>query len=135
MSKVKKYITTGEAAAMFDVDPDSVLRWIKSGDIDAIRTPGGHYRINRNVFLTEIIKETAIKKKDETQLPLPYCWEFNSESGIIKDECKECIVYKSRASKCYELSNLPVSIGHAKLFCSESCQDCQYFKSIFKSSN
>ncbi len=67
MSKVKSYLTTGEAAAIFDVDPDTVLRWIKSGEIPAIRTPGGHYRINRNVFLTKMIKDTTINEKDETQ--------------------------------------------------------------------
>ena len=135
MSKIKKYITTGEAAAIFDVDSDSILRWIKSGEIPAIRTPGGHYRINRNVFLTKMIKDTSPKEEYETQSALSYCWEFNSESGIIRDECKDCIVYKSKASKCYELCNLPVSIGHAKLFCSESCNDCQYFKSILQSAN
>ena len=135
MSKIKNYITTGEAAAIFDVEPDTVLRWIKSGDIPAIRTPGGHYRINRNVFLTKMIKDTTINEKDEIQSPLSYCWEFYSESGIIRDECKECIVYKSKASKCYELCNLPISIGHARLFCTESCNDCQYFKSIFQAAN
>ena len=135
MSKAKNYITTGEAAAIFDVEPDTVLRWIKSGEIPAIRTPGGHYRINRNVFLTKMIKDTAINEKDETQSASSYCWEYNSQAGKIRDECKDCIVYKSKASKCYELCNLPVSIGHAKLFCSESCNDCQYFKSILQSAN
>ena len=135
MSKVKNYITTGEAAAIFDVDPDTVLRWIKSGEIPAIRTPGGHYRINRNVFLTKMINDTSIKGKDETQPAFSYCWEYNSESGIIRDACKECIVYKSRTSRCYELCKLPESIGHAKLFCPESCKDCPYFKSILLSAN
>ena len=135
MSKVKNYITTGEAAAIFDVEPDTVLRWIKSGDIPAIRTPGGHYRINRNVFLTKMIKDTAINENKETQSAFSYCWEYNSESGIIRDDCKECIVYKSRATLCYELGNLPFSIGHAKLICSESCEDCQYFKSILQFAN
>ena len=135
MSKVKNYLTTGEAAAIFDVDPDTVLRWIKSGEIPAIRTPGGHYRINRNVFLTKMITDNTILEKNETCSALPYCWEHNSESGIMRDACKECIVYKSRARRCYELSNLPDPIGHAKLFCSESCKDCQYFESILPSAN
>ncbi len=135
MSKEKNYLTTGEAAAIFDVDPDTVLRWIKSGDIPAIRTPGGHYRINRNVFLTKMITDNTILEKNETRSALPYCWEYNSESGRMHDACKECIVYKSRASLCYELNNLPTAIGHAKLFCSESCKDCQYFKSILQSTN
>jgi excisionase family DNA binding protein len=135
MSKVKNYITTGEAAAIFDVEPDTVLRWIKSGEIPAIRTPGGHYRINRNVFLTKMIKDTSTKDENETHSPLSYCWEYNSQSGIVRDECKDCIVYKSKASKCYELCNLPVAIGHAKLFCSETCKDCEYFKSILQPAN
>ena len=135
MSKIKNYISTGEAADIFDVDPDTVLRWIKSGEIPAIPTPGGHYRINRNVFLTMMIENTATKDEDEIQSVLPYCWEFNSVSGRIRKACKDCIVYKSRASRCYELSTLPVPIGHAKLFCSESCTDCQYFKSIFHPAN
>jgi len=135
MNKMKNYLTTGEAASIFDVDPDTVLRWIKSGEIPAIRTPGGHYRINRNVFLTKMIQGTSIKEKNETQSGLSYCWEYNSESGKIRDACKKCIVYKSRASRCYELSKLPVPIGHEKLFCTESCKDCPYFKSIFPIAN
>jgi excisionase family DNA binding protein len=130
MSKVKNYITTGEAAAIFDVDPDSVLRWIKSGKIPAIRTPGGHYRIPRNLFINKMIKESSHEEKNDIRSTLPYCWEFNSESEIIQDACKECIVYKSRTSRCYELSKLPESIGHAKFFCTKSCNDCQYYKNI-----
>ncbi len=130
MAKMKNYLSTGEAAAIFDVNPDTVLRWIKSGEIPAIRTPGGHYRIHRNVFLTKMIKDKSTEKKNESLTPFSYCWEFNSESGIIRSECKECIVYKSQASRCYELSKLPVPAGHAKLFCSESCEECQYFNSL-----
>ena len=131
MSRVKNYLTTGEAAAIFNVDPDTVLRWIKSGDIPAIRTPGGHYRINRNVFLSKMIEEISDHKPREHRSALPYCWEYNSESGIIREACKECIVYKSRTCRCYELSNLAAPIGHAKLFYSNSCGECQYFKSVF----
>ena len=135
MSKAKNYITTGEAAAIFNVDPDTVLRWIKSGDIPAIRTPGGHYRIHRNVFLTKMIKDTSLKKKSEVVAVKSYCWEYYSESGIIRDECKQCIVYKSRASRCYELSKLPAQMGHAKQFCSNSCKDCLYYQDFFYLSN
>jgi excisionase family DNA binding protein len=135
MRKIKNYLTTGEAAAIFDVDPDTVLRWIKSGEIPAIRTPGGHYRIHRNVFLTKMIKDTSLKEQKKTRSALSYCWEYHSETGIIRDACKQCIVYKSRASRCYVLRDLPTPIGHAMLFCSESCNDCQYFKSIFQFAN
>jgi hypothetical protein len=33
MTRFKDYLTTGEAAAIFYVDPYTVLGWIKSGDI------------------------------------------------------------------------------------------------------
>ena len=130
--KRKDYLTTGEAAAIFSVDPDTILRWIKSGKIPAIRTPGGHYRIHRDVFLTKMVKDISDHEKTNARNSLPYCWEYNSESGIIQDGCKECIVYKSRASRCYELCNISVPIGHAKLFYSESSDDCPYFKNILQ---
>src|SRR5210317_2362282 len=115
MPRVKTYLSTGEAAAIFDVDSDTVLRWIKTGEIPAIRTPGGHYRIHKNVFLSKLLRI-----EDESRTDLSYCWEYNSDSGNIHNECIECIVYKSKTRRCYELSKLPVQIGHAKLNCSES---------------
>lgn len=35
----------GEAAAIFRVDPKTVIRWAKAGRIRATRTPGGQWRI------------------------------------------------------------------------------------------
>ncbi len=86
MPRVKNYLTTGEAAAIFDVDPDTVLRWIKLGEIPAIRTPGGHYRIHRNVFLTKMIKGN-----DDIRTDLSYCWEYNSDSGNIRPNSFPCL--------------------------------------------
>jgi excisionase family DNA binding protein len=108
MSKVKNYITTGEAAAIFNVDPDTVIRWIKSGEIPALRTPGGHYRISRDVFLTKMLEDPSIKERDESRSAIPFCWEYNSESEVTRTACKECIGYTSRTSRCYELCNLQV---------------------------
>lgn len=125
MKKKKEYITTGEAAAIFAVDPDTVLRWIKSGDIPAIRTPGGHYRIPRNVFLTKMIK-----CEFQTRSGISYCWEHYSESGLIRSECKNCLAYKSQTSRCYELYKYPALTSNTKLFCSESCEDCSYYNSV-----
>ena len=38
--------TTGQAARLCSVTPDTVLKWIKAGRIEAQRTAGGHYRIS-----------------------------------------------------------------------------------------
>ena len=135
MRKSKNYLTTGQAAAIFDIDPDTVLRWIKSGKIQAIRTPGGHFRIHRNVFLTKMVNDLSNSKKNEPRSSLPYCWEYNSVAGKIRDACIECIVYKSRSGRCYELCNLDIPIGHSKQFCQESCQYCQYYKKVLSPTN
>ncbi len=38
------YLRTGQVAALFGVDPKSVLRWAKRGRLPCVRTPGGHRR-------------------------------------------------------------------------------------------
>jgi excisionase family DNA binding protein len=50
-----KYLTTGEVASLFRVDPKTVTRWAKSGRLDAVRTLGGHRRFSRAQV------ETALK--------------------------------------------------------------------------
>ena len=40
-----RYMTTGEAARMLGVGLNTVKRWISSGDLRGICTPGGHWRI------------------------------------------------------------------------------------------
>jgi excisionase family DNA binding protein len=38
------FLTPGEVAALFRVDPKTVTRWAASGRIGSIKTPGGHRR-------------------------------------------------------------------------------------------
>ena len=128
--KTKDYLTTGQAAVLFSVDPDTVLRWIKTGKIPAYRTPGGHYRIHRDVFLTRITEETCQIPNEPNRQPYPYCWEYNSKDGEIHNNCQTCIVYRSRTRRCYELIKVADMKGHSKIFCTESCHTCKYFKSI-----
>lgn len=49
--------TTREVAEMFKVDPKTVKRWIYSGKLKAIRTPGGHYRVTEK-SVKELQKES-----------------------------------------------------------------------------
>lgn len=39
-----RLLTPAEVAAMFGVDPKTVTRWAKAGQLSAIRTLGGHRR-------------------------------------------------------------------------------------------
>lgn len=41
----RRYVGTSQVAKMLDVDRQTVIRWIESGDLEAWRTPGKHYRI------------------------------------------------------------------------------------------
>ncbi|MBW8073601.1 MAG: response regulator [Ferrovum sp.] len=41
-------MTTGEAARLLGVGLNTVKRWINSGDLQGIRTPGGHWRISKD---------------------------------------------------------------------------------------
>ena len=53
----KRFLSTGEAARICSVTRDTVLKWIHSGRISAIRTMGGHHRIDfRDLerFMTEL---------------------------------------------------------------------------------
>ncbi|MBN4082451.1 helix-turn-helix domain-containing protein [Mariprofundus ferrooxydans] len=45
------YLTTGEAAKRCGVKLNTIKNWIRSGDISAIQTPGGHWRIPHTSFL------------------------------------------------------------------------------------
>lgn len=50
VSDESKPYTTGEVAGFCDVTINAVKKWIASGKLGAFRTPGGHYRVNRDDF-------------------------------------------------------------------------------------
>jgi len=39
-------ITTREVAKIARVDSSTVRRWAESGELESVRTPGGHFRFN-----------------------------------------------------------------------------------------
>jgi excisionase family DNA binding protein len=130
-----EWLTTGQAAKICTVTPDTVLKWIKKGRLDAIRTAGGHYRINR--FDLEALLPTPhlLGKPEPPPIscsPRPLrCWEYMSARGELRKECANCVVYRVRAAWCFEVADLEQDIGHARQFCGNvCCQDCAYFRRI-----
>ncbi|MBD3258743.1 helix-turn-helix domain-containing protein [candidate division GN15 bacterium] len=127
----KKYLTTTEAARILSVSADTVLKWVRAGKLASYRTPGGHCRI-----LPEAIDSMVPGGKASAEVavqPTPafeYCWEYNAKSGEICGQCQECIVYQSRARRCYEFRDLPEEFGHLRLHCDSTCDNCEYFLKV-----
>lgn len=58
------YLTTGEAAKQCGVKLNTIKNWIRSGELTAIQTPGGHWRIPRASFLAFMDRFTTPKPID-----------------------------------------------------------------------
>ncbi len=128
-------VSTGEAARLCSVKRDTILKWIKRKKIPSIRTAGGHFRIQGKHLTSYITKkeDSEVRSKDlvttnsnlfESKIP---CWEFNSINGKIIEGCKKCIVWKAKILKCYFIADKGDAIGHARLFCKNDCQKCNYY--------
>src|SRR5512140_1872369 len=95
-------LSTGEAAALCSVNPDTVLKWIKKGRLPATRTPGGHYRIEEHdlAALVPPHARTALVGSEPlaNNQRVLRCWEFLNRPGVVRDECRKCVVYQIRAA-------------------------------------
>ncbi|MEW5995206.1 MAG: excisionase family DNA-binding protein [Candidatus Zixiibacteriota bacterium] len=127
----RNYYTTTEAAKHLAVSPDTVLKWVKAGKIVSYRTPGGHSRIPRHAVDSLLPARQVTESGVEESAPevvYQYCWDFHAEGGTVKNECLDCIAYKSRAMRCYEMRDIPEEFGHLKLYCHGNCTACEYYK-------
>lgn len=127
-------LTTGQAAQLCSVTPDTVLKWIKKGWLRGVRTAGGHYRIERQ-NLEPVLPSS--RSGDGPFGPFPdrdpkslHCWEYLSDHGAIRDECRQCVVYRVRAARCFLMAGLEPDVGHARRFCQTSCEECVYYRRV-----
>ena len=126
------YLSTGKAAKLLSVTPDTILKWIKSGKLSARFTAGGHYRIHPGELEKLKISNQAVpakRRESFRKADFLYCWEYNNV-GHFSDRCGECIVFKTRAQRCYEVVKIKPEIGHKKFFCEGSCRSCEYFHAV-----
>lgn len=128
----KEYLTTTQAAKLLSVSPDTVLKWVKAGKIKSTRTLGGHFRIPVEA-LDKVSKKTRTVATDR-DLPqavdFQYCWEYLARGGDIRRECIDCITYRSRSKRCYELRDLPEGMGCLRVYCKSTCTECEYYKLV-----
>ena len=127
-------LTTGQAAKLCSVTPDTVLKWIRKGRLQATRTAGGHFRIERRQL--EPLSHTPHAAGGSDHLPTDClgpslrCWEYLSDQGTVREECTQCVVYRVRAVRCFLMAGMEAQIGHARRFCQTSCQDCIYYRRV-----
>ncbi len=138
-------LTTGQAARLCAVTPDTVLKWIKKGRLAATRTAGGHFRValpDLEPFMAGFGQKGSLSttpataslnqadngtKTDSGEVP---CWEFLSDNGDVRDACRQCVVYRVKATRCFLMAGLDSDVGHAHQFCEGSCEDCVYYRRV-----
>jgi len=139
-------LTTGQAAKLCAVTPDTVLKWIKKGKLNASRTAGGHYRValpDLEPFLAEFGQNDQERVRTQGRTPTngnqpssanteddPPCWEFLADGGELNGACRNCVVYRVRATRCFLMAGLESDVGHAREFCEGSCEDCAYYQRL-----
>lgn len=128
---MSKYLTTGQAASILSVTPDTVLKWIRSGILPARRTVGGHHRIEKSELerIVTPANPEAQPAKSSRRRQFKYCWEFHGK-GTLLSRCKGCSAYQMRAHRCYEVARLAPETGPPKMFCKVSCEDCEYYQIV-----
>ena len=123
-------LTTGKVAQRCSVKPDTVLKWIKKGQLPASRTVGGHYRVDER-DLAPLVGEPEVHSTGELvsspciRQPLR-CWEYLSDS--VHETCKNCVTYRVRAAWCFQLVKVMHAAGHTRRFCTGACVECPYYR-------
>ena len=69
MQQPRDIITVPEAAQICGVDRVTMWRWVKSGNIDAWITPGGHHRIRRSDLDEFMVRNGMSAEHQATRLP------------------------------------------------------------------
>jgi len=132
-----EYLSTGQVSRRLSVTPDTILKWVKSGKLPAMRTAGGHHRISREDIdsLTGLGRKEPTVREDapEPEAPadersLVYCWEYFALSGKTRKSCKKCLVYRAQALRCFEMKHLPKASGFGGAVRAPSCESCTYFR-------
>ena len=136
----RKAFTTSDIAQISHHSRETIKRWLEKGNIKGYRVgTSGHWRVLPK-DLALFLKSNNIPFPDPAEIgidlhALPdikdrvtFCWEFytNRKSDHIspKTACEYCLVYKVRAINCYALRE---EVGHKKIHCKHSCEDCGYF--------
>lgn len=133
LNKTDDFLTTTQVARRLSVSPDTVLKWVKAGKISSRRTLGGHFRIPESALKSTTLggQELAVSTSNQVHpSTYQYCWEHLAGNGPMSPECTECITYRSRSKRCYELRDLPEELGCLRVYCKSDCTECAYYRMV-----
>jgi len=128
--KRDRMLSTGKVARRLSVTPDTVLKWIKSGRLRAARTAGGHYRVAQADL--DFLIEDGFETGSVGENGFLYCWEYYATDGEPGESCLDCLVYRTRARRCYEMSDLGTDVGYAGTYCTNTCDECDYYREVVR---
>jgi len=141
MSKAPKSdrsaLTSGQVAEYCFVSVGTIQNWVNAGQLQSQRTAGGQFRIRvdqvREFMLSNGMSVEALDG-DFDLTPRVFCWEFfsNAPDHAREAVCSECVVYKTRAKRCFELRK---HVEHKKVHCNLSCDTCVFHKQQFADSD
>ena len=66
----EELLTAKEVGKLFRVDPKTVARWVKAGQLTELRTPGGHLRFRKSEVIQLIegrnnaVSDSARQRRD-----------------------------------------------------------------------
>ena len=81
-------LTTGQAAKLCEVTPDTILKWIRKGRLRGVRTAGGHYRISLRDLQPHVCSDRQEDAPERMPVSVPrrlYCWEYLSDKGVVRN--------------------------------------------------
>ena len=127
-------LSTGEAARLCGVKPDTILKWIHQGRLQATQTPGGHFRLDATQLapLRSPLSAEALPKPGlgSSEPKLLRCWEYMAAGGEIPEACLRCVAYRIRAAWCFEVRKLGCDVGLMSVYCQTACEDCLYYQRV-----
>jgi len=128
------YISTGKAAKLCGVTPDTVLKWIKKGKIEVKRTAGGHFRVSKDSLTPYIVthKNPVLENTVAEPGSITYCRTVFAGGGYKPSGCRSCAVFESLAERCSTSASIGTGIPSGSIVCTSVCSDCEYFEYINK---
>ena len=136
----KRAFTTSDIAKISHHSRETVKRWLEKGEIKGYCVgTSGHWRVlaedlalflKNNHIPYPAPEEIGIDLKAMTGIRnlTTFCWEFYKNNMDVHvrtgHRCEDCLVYTTKSINCYALRE---EVGHKKIYCGYSCDECAYF--------